>query len=136
MNNQIIGKRTLALIIAALAMSILAIISLSSREAYGSAPSGLPATIATSTLGYVMQTSQTLLVATSTNCAARVVTTRTQPAMLTFSDKPGVVPTAVVGHLQVASTTVAYDSGVYGCDAVRVISATLTTDTIDVSESR
>lgn len=100
-----------------------------------SAPSGLPSQVATSTLGYPVGTTQSLLFATST-CNARIITTRTQPVMLTFSDIQGLVPTAVKGHLQVASTTVVYDSGQYGCDTVRVISATLTTDTISVSESR
>lgn len=119
---------SLAVLIVGLYMSIL-------NKAYGDAPSGLQATVATSTLGYPVGVSQTVLFATST-CNARIITTRTQPVMLTFTDVQGTVPTATTGHLQAASTTVAYNSGQYGCNTVRVISATLTTDTISVSESR
>ena len=54
--------------------------------------------------------------------------------MLTFSDNQGKVPSGVYGHLQAASTTVAYDGGQYGCGAVRIYS--FTSQAITVSESR
>ena len=63
-------------------------------------------------------------------CASRVVTTGTQPISLSFHDGITVSPT--VGHLQGASTTVAYDSGLYGCGAVTAragASTTITTTT-------
>lgn len=104
------------------------------KISFGSAPSGLPATVATSTLAYPVATTQSLLFATST-CSARVITTTTGAVMLHFSDIQGKVPTAIAGHLQLASTTVTYDSGQYGCDAVRVISASAAT-VVTVSESR
>jgi hypothetical protein len=44
------------------------------------------------------------------------------------------VPTALIGHLQAASTTVSYDSGIYGCNAVRIYS--FASSIITVSESR
>lgn len=135
MQNKLVKIGTIGFIIVAMAMTVFAIMSFTYKRASASAPSGLPATVATSTLGFVMQTTQTLLAATST-CSARIITTRAQPAMLTFSDKPAVVPTAVTGHLQLASTTVVYDSGQYGCGAVRVVSATPSTDTIDITETQ
>lgn len=102
------------------------------QKSYGSAPSGLPATIATTTVQTVGTTAR-LLIATST-CAARIITTRAQPIMLTFSDYNGALPTATFGHLQPASTTVVYDSGQWGCNAVEVYA--FGTDTITVTESR
>jgi hypothetical protein len=40
--------------------------------------------------------------------------------MLTFNDYAGQTPTGAFGHLQAASTTVVYDSGLYGCGAVKI----------------
>lgn len=101
-------------------------------KAHASAPSGLPATVAT-TSQQALTTTASLVFATST-CAARVVsTTGTSGIMLGFSDKQGFVPTGNVGHWQPASTTVAYDSGQYGCGAVRIYS--FVAQTITVSET-
>lgn len=105
------------------------------QKSFGSAPSGLPATIATSTLAYPAGTSATLLFATST-CSARVITTREAPISLGFNGALGQTPTAIAGHMQLASTTVVYDSGQYGCGAVRVISATGAATTVHVTEAR
>jgi len=133
--ENILQKHIGKLITLGAALVVLFTVLVMNRPVDASAPSGLGATVATTTLGYTVQVSQTVLFATST-CAARVVTTRAQPIMLTFSDVQGKVPTAVSGHLQLASTTVTYDSGQYGCGTFRVISATPSTDTISVSESR
>lgn len=54
--------------------------------------------------------------------------------MLTFSDYAGQTPTGLYGHLQAASTTVAYDSGLYGCGLMKVYS--FATQQITVSETR
>jgi len=105
------------------------------QKSYGSSPSGLPSTIASSTSSFAVGTSQGLLFATST-CAARIVSTREAGVMLTFNEPVGQVPTAITGHFQAASTTVAYDSGQFGCGAVRAISATGAATTITVSETR
>ncbi len=86
--------------------------------ARASAPSGLQTTVATST-AYVISTTAKTIFATSTNCSSRIITTTTNPIMLTFSDNQGKVPTATYGHLQSASTTIAYDSGIYGCNAYK-----------------
>lgn len=120
---------TLAIIVGMIFLTMTMLTS----KVFGSAPSGLPASVA-STSAQVIGTTQRLLVATS-SCSSRVISTRTQPMMLTFSDNQGVTPTATTGILQPASTTVAYDSGQYGCGAVRVISGTVTGDTIFVVET-
>ena len=96
----------------------------------GSAPSGLPAKVATSTNPTVGTTALTVFATSS--CAARIITTVASPIMVTFSDQ--FTPTATYGHLQAASTTVAYDSGQYGCGAVKVYS--FVSSAISVSESR
>lgn len=98
------------------------------------APSGLPATVATSS-NPTVGTTASLLFATSSNCAARIITTYANPVMLTFSDIVGQVPSAIAGHLQTASTTVVYDAGLWGCNAVRVYGYAANT-AITVTESR
>lgn len=59
---------------------------------------------------------------TNTTCNARVITTQGASAvMISFGEPitPGNISSTslsgTVGHLQLASTTVAYDSGIYGC---------------------
>lgn len=103
-----------------------------SQPVHGSAPAGLPATVATSSNLTVSATALSAL-ATST-CAARIVTTGAAAVMLTFSDYAGQTPTGLYGHLQAASTTVAYDSGLYGCGLMKVYS--FATQQITVSETR
>lgn len=94
----------------------------SSREpiALGSATAGLPASVATTSVETV-GTTATMVFATST-CTSRIITTEGSPIMITFSDYAGQSPTGSLGHWQAGSTTVAYDSGLYGCGAVKVYS--------------
>lgn len=100
--------------------------------AFGSAPSGLQASVATTSVNAVTNT-QSLVFATS-SCSARIITTSASNIMVTFGDKQGVVPTGSIGHIQAASTTVTYDGGVYGCDALRIFS--YATQNITVTETR
>ena len=104
-----------------------------SFTAFGSAPSGLMSIIATSSNPVVGTTVLTLFATSS--CNARIITTYANPVMLTFSDYAGQTPTATFGHLQSASTTVVYDSGIYGCGLVKAYGYTATT-AITVSETR
>jgi hypothetical protein len=106
--------------IAILAFLCALIVLSSQRDALAGAPSGLPAVVATSSLMTISSTAS-LIEGTST-CSARIITTNTAPISITFSDKLGYVPSATYGHLQLGSTTVAYDSGQYGCGALRVYS--------------
>lgn len=101
-------------------------------HASASAPSGLQATMATSSNPTVGTTA--LLVFATSTCATRIVSTYASPVMMYFSDFTGQRPSATAGHLQAASTTVAYDSGLYGCGAVYMYGFVSTA--ITVSEAR
>jgi len=92
----------------------------------------LPATVATSSVNTV-GTTPVLMFATST-CATRIISTSASPIMLTFTDRVGLVPTGIIGFLQAASTTVAYPSNQFGCNAVKAYS--YVSGTVNVAESR
>ncbi len=62
-------------------------------------------------------------------CASRVVTTL---ADVNLSFDGDFAPTASVGHIQAGSTTVAYDSSIYGCGAITAISKSAT-NTVSVT---
>lgn len=103
------------------------------KRAEASAPSGLPATVATTSRLTVGATALTAF-ATSTSCAARTIGTTGAPIMVTFTDNDGQTPSATLGFPQAASTTVTYDSGQVGCGALKVYS--FIASTITVSEAR
>lgn len=69
---------------------------------------------------------------TSPTCHSRVVTTAASGIYISFDDVTGFGSTTLasgVGHWQASSSTVAYDSGLYGCGlmtAFGVSSSTLT----------
>lgn len=90
------------------------------KSASASAPGGLFATVATSTK-YTVSTATggTVVFATST-CAARIITTVEKPIMITFTNAQGDTATAIHGHYQAASTTVAYDGAIFGCQAWKI----------------
>lgn len=79
----------------------------------------------------------TSIFATST-CSARIVTTKSADILLSFYDG---APTlnSFNGHLQTASTTVAYSSGQYGCGLVRayaLVGGGVASTTINITETR
>jgi hypothetical protein len=128
-------KKENKLIIAISLLCLVLILSVYFRNpelVQGSAPSGLPATIATSSK--ITVTTTPILVFATSSCASRIITTTASPIMISFSDDPAVVLTGQYGHLQGASTTVAYDSGQYGCNNTRIYS--FASGAITVSESR
>lgn len=120
----------LAIIIGLIVLTALFI----TQKTYGSAPSGLPTVVATSTPVVLASQTATVVIATST-CAARVISTTNTQIMLTFSDYNNTAPTATYGMLQPASSTVAYDSGQYGCGLVKAFSVGGATN-ITVSDNR
>lgn len=126
------SKSLLYVIVVALVLAIAYLMGTQVKQVYAGAPSGLPASVATTTNVTVTTTAGPIF-ATST-CAARVVTTSAQPIMMTFSDYSGQTPTGSFGHLQAASTTVVYDSGQYGCGLYKIYS--FGTQLITVSETR
>jgi len=104
-----------------LALSALLFLMAQSRPVSGAAPDGERAAVATSSVSQsVTAGAVELLFATSSQCAARIVSTNAGEVKLTFSDHNGVRPTALAGFGQPASSTVAYDASVYGCGAVYV----------------
>lgn len=93
---------------------------------------GLVARIATTSPAAVT-TSASLVFGTST-CAARTISTTGSAIMIGFGENQGFVPTALVGHVQGASTTVTYDASQFGCGAVRIYS--FAAQTLTVAEAR
>ena len=103
--------------------------------AVASAPSGLEARVATTSFHVLAAGTAGTLFATSSNCAARIITAeRTGDLRLTLSDYKNDTPTATFGHLHATGTTVVYDSGLYGCGKVKAYS--ITAQTITISETR
>lgn len=105
----------------------------------GQAPSGLPSAAATSTSRLVGLAAVELF-PEALNCATTIIGTKSEPIMISFSgvfDQVGNIGVASsslsgsIGFVQAASTTVAYDSGLYGCGAVFVISGTANTSIIE-----
>ena len=94
--------------------ALLGIILSYSRPVAASAPTGMQAQFATSSGITANPTSVFTAFATST-CTSRVVTTKSNPVMFLFGDQ-ATTTSGTNGHLQPASTTVAYDAGLYGCD--------------------
>lgn len=83
-----------------------------------SAPSGLPATVIDSFTKQVGPQGNTLISTSTPSCSSRVVSTVAKPVMLVFTRSASTTVSATYGHLQGASTTVAYDSGLYGCNQI------------------
>lgn len=102
---------------------ILYILGSGLQQAHASAPSGLPAYYATSsahtigpTIGLNGSLFGTSTVSALRNCSSRIISTRGESGiMLSFSTVSSTTLSGSVGFYQAASTTVAYDSGIYGC---------------------
>ena len=91
-----------------------------SYNAKASSPAGMATLIASSTVKAIVGPSNAItLFSANVDCASRIITTYAQPIMLTFATSTDldqvVMPTGSFGHYQAASTTIAYDSGLYGC---------------------
>lgn len=101
------------------------------KVADGSAFPGQQAKLQTATTTILGPGTVTLFEATDF-CLNRVVTTQGQEIKVLFGDAIGLTATSVsatVGHLQAASTTVSYDSGLYGCGKMvgRAVASTTVT---------
>lgn len=114
----------------------------SAMSAGASAPTGLPATVATSSAFTVGPDANTYIVGTTspafearTMCAARIISTVGQPIQISFGSVSSTTLSQVKGHLQGASTTVAYDSGIYGCGYMTIRGINAST-TIQITETR
>ena len=80
-------------------------------SARGAAPSGLPAGTTTQST-VIASTTAGFFTKPNSVCSSRVISTASSSIMITFGST---TPTGINGHWQGASTTVAYDSGLYGC---------------------
>lgn len=103
-----------------LALALLGVLAywvFSTQLVSGSAPSGLPASNASTSR--IVVTAGTVIepVATSTTCSSRVVATASTSVMIHIGDA---VPTATLGYWEGASSTSAFDGGIYGCGALKV----------------
>lgn len=107
----------------ALVLAVFALVNFSAEmyRADAATPPGLKADIATSSR-VAVGTTVALLSATSTNCSARIVSTGGSAVRLGFTNKFGTTTNGTTGLEQAASTTVAYDASIYGCDSVTAYS--------------
>jgi len=96
----------------------------------GGAPPGFVATIA-STSKMVIGTSAKQIIATTTGCVSRVLTTNNSAIFLTLGDEAGQTPVSgELGHTQATNTQVLYDAAIYGCGLWKAISGTSATITL------
>ena len=129
-------------LIAILFIVMIAIVSQRPDNAIGSAPTGLATTVSvatTTTVGPQFITGKARRIFTETgNCNSRIITTVGQDIALTFYDPKdaeignlsSTTLSMQIGHLQLASTTVVYDSGIYGCGNVYGYAKASTTITL------
>ena len=103
------------------------------KQALGSAPTGFLATQGSSSLVTLPSHSVLQIFATST-CVSRIISlTPTTSVMLTLVDS-ATNPSGTIGNLQSASTTVSYDSGIYGCGLWRAFNPFTSSITFNITE--
>lgn len=100
---------------------------------FGSAPNGVIAQVSTTTTKSIGKHAATTVYASSTQCTSRIISTNQSAINLSFDT--AFTPTNSTGTFQPASTTVAYDSGIYGCGITTAIAETATS-TITIVEFR
>src|SRR3990167_102844 len=107
----------------------------STQKAESSAPIGLPATIATVSQIVVGPTERIVIFEEKRFCSSRIVSSRNSELLLGFasSSVSGMATSSTHlalsgrGLTQAASTTVAYDGGLYGCGPVAALAYASTT---------
>ena len=122
-------------------LAVVGLVSLLNRpevdSRLGQAQSGLPAPNSFATTAvYEVGNSVVQITATSSperNCFSRVITT-VEAAYIGFSDAATSTLVESRGHIQAASTTVTYDSGLYGCGVWLLKSAGVASNTINITE--
>lgn len=119
--NTFSHKNTLVGLVAVFMPLFLAFFLLSNTHtASAEAPGGLNAQVSTSSSITVGPQSNVYLFGTTTRetsfqCAGRVISTTGQGIMLSFASMSSTSLTQANGFYQPASTTVAYNGGLYGC---------------------
>lgn len=119
-------KITSLLSLTALALGLMYLLS---PVQYADSAGWIPAHIQTATTTTVGTDTVVTLFAdqTSATCKSRVITTNNNGILLSFGDLTGFGSTTLAvgaGHYQAASTTVAYDSALYGCGLVSALGLT------------
>lgn len=106
----------------------------------GEAAQGIASVLSTTSTAVVGPQSGTLLFPEKSFCAARIISTGSNPIMLAFTSAiltstatSTTNPSGSNGFQQAASTTVAYNSGLYGCPAVTAYGFTAST-TVSIAE--
>ena len=118
-----------------LSVAVVALIALfysTSQPAVGSGYIGWPVHLQTATTTTVGPDTNVTLFADAADCKSRVVSTRGSAIVVSFGDTAGYGSTTMAlsdGHLQAASTTVAYESGTYGCGRMTALGYSSTTIT-------
>lgn len=134
--------KTLTISVSVLALGILALAAVLLMKpletATGAGWFGYSSYLQTATTTTVGPQSTVTLFAAKTDgsCKSRVITTNNNAIHLSFGDTTGFGSTTIstgVGHYQAASTTVAYDSGLYGCGLVAARGLTAS-GTVTISE--
>lgn len=127
-NLQFISVLSLAV---AVLLGILFVYYRDTREVAGAAVTNLGANLATSSTAQIgpQQVLTLFPFATSTICTSRVIATGSRDIALSFATNsaPTVTPSGQIGARQAASTTVSYDSDIYGCGRVDVFGYGVTT---------
>lgn len=119
----------IATIIGIIVIALAGYLYYSGTVAFQGAGSNAARVATSSTIGVGPQLNKTLF----TNnvgglCASRIISSVASPLMLSFHS--AVTPTGVIGHLQAASTSIVYDSALYGCGGVTAYAFSSTTITI------
>lgn len=125
-------KKIIIGIIVIIGIAVIMFQSISEKKLGATQPNQQSLIATSSTVVVGIQQNKTLFTS-NTRCASRIISTVAQPIMLSFSSD--ITPTATVGHLQSASTTISYESGIYGCGAVSAYGHNASS-TITISEFR
>jgi len=96
-------------------VALLAVKQIPERVLGGATP-GSYSTVSSSSAVQVGSTSVVTIFNATFNCTSRVIGTADGTIMLSFGST---TPTRAIGHPQLATTTVAYDSEIYGCGQVQ-----------------
>lgn len=126
----------------ALLIAILGVLTGTQVANLGAETTGVATAAATTSTATVSGGGVTQLFSESPRCDSRIISTAGEPITLSFgSTSPfgGAQATSTLqqgkGHLQAASTTVAYDSGIYGC-GIWIARGNNATTTINLTETR
>lgn len=128
-------SKNILIIFGLLVLAGVVFIALQSNLAIGESFTGTATNVVSATSTAVGPDTVVTLFAINGSCDTRIITTNNDAIHLSFRTITGFAPTSVVGHYQAASTTVAYDSGLYGCGLVTALGLTAS-GTVTISETQ